>query len=187
MNKTPEELALEAYLAGITDKKAQVNDNKLLAIPTILSNRKKNGWDEKNVQRYEDPEYAKRVGKSISATYSTDEMREVQAMKAAGANSKEHNENIRKARLDAPPRSAETRAKLSVNNVGNNRRCKPVITPHGVYISLKEAGLALIEQGVFNYRPSKAAHTIREYIRAGEDGYKHISREEYMMLTGKEL
>jgi hypothetical protein len=38
MEKSKEELALEAYLAGLTEKKAKVSDNRLIAIRTRLDN-----------------------------------------------------------------------------------------------------------------------------------------------------
>lgn len=153
-----------------------------------IARRELNGWDEKNSARYQDPVYKERWTNSIKDAYADPELRQRQSDIHIGViKSSEHKENIRQARLNSPPRTEETRAKIGETQIGNNKRSKPVTTPYGIYSSLKNAGLALIELGVFTYKPNKAAHSIREYIRDGVSGYAHISKEEYIMLTGKDI
>jgi len=144
---------------------------------------KSQSWIEANTARYKDPSYSKKVGKSISKTYSTDEMREIQAKKAQGQNSIEHNENIRKARLIAPPRSESTKKKISSAQVGNNKRARPVEIPQGIFVSLKEAGLFYNNFKKFN----NGASFIRDKIKRGIEGFRYLTKEEYKDLTGKDI
>jgi hypothetical protein len=57
MKKTPEELALDAYMAGLNAKKLAVSDNKLIAWNAVAKSRTKEEW--------------KNIGKSISKTKLT--------------------------------------------------------------------------------------------------------------------
>jgi hypothetical protein len=109
-------------------------------------------WKKKNEERYSDPEYSKKVGKQISNTYNTPEGKAKQAVKAK-SHSQETKELIRQIQYERPPRSTETRKKLSNAQIGNKKRCRPIRTPIGDFGSLKEAGEA--------YIPIKGSNALR--------------------------
>lgn len=171
-------------LPGLSDEQLHSkNWNKITAARETVKTREKNGWKEKNEQRLQDPEYVKRWSGSIKKAYEDPELRKLQSDIHKGvAKTKEHAENIRQARLSAPPRGQATRDKISQSQIGNTKHCKPVLTPEGVFASLKEAGRHYSTIGLGN----AVAH-LRKRIREQWDGYKHISKEEYILLTGKEL
>jgi hypothetical protein len=116
-------------------------------------------------------------------TTTSKEFSELQSQLKKGIpKSKKHAENIRKARLNAPPRTKETRKKISDAQRGNNKHCKPIITPLGIFMSLKEAGIEYSKSGLIN-----ATNHLRKRIKEKWDGYYYITKEEYILLTGKEL
>lgn len=130
--KTKEELELEEYLAGLSEKKVRCSDNRILGVKLA----------------YQNPELRKRQSELRKGVPLPDE----------------HAESIRRARLNAPPRTEATRAKLSANSEGNSRRCKKIHTPHGVFNSLSEASAAL------NIRAGKIRHMTRD-IRTSHEWY----------------
>jgi hypothetical protein len=90
--------------------------------------------------------------------------------------------------------SAETRAKNSASNkgkklstdhckkvsaslIGTRRGAKPVVTPFGIFDSLKNTALNL----------NKHVDTIARYIKLYPKEYYYITKEEYIMLTGKDI
>ena len=175
--KTPEELALEAYMAGLTEKKLNVSDNMLVGIAHRSSNPE---WHKSNTKRYEDPTYSKRVGKKISETYKSAQGRAVQAAK-----SKPHTEDAKKKIADANTglvKGPEIRAKLSVKKIGNNHRARPIVTPLGIFPSRKDAAEAYLASGKAN-----ALRWIEKWLKTDPKDFYYISKEEYIMLTGKDI
>jgi hypothetical protein len=137
-------------------------------------------WKALNEARYDDPEYAKRVGKKISETYSTAQGRAVQAAK-----SKPHTEDAKKKIADANTglvKGPEIRAKLSVKKIGNNHRARPIITPLGIFPSRKDAAEAYLASGKAN-----ALRWIEKWLKTDPKDFYYISKEEYIMLTGKDI
>ena len=133
-------------------------DNKEMRRQTSIAKRELTGWHEKNKQRYADPEYKERWSNSIKDSYKDPALREHQRNKILGKKlSDETRERIRQVRLTAPPRSAETKKKLSDSQLGNQKRCKPVVTPFGVFSSLKFAAEQLNTQR--NFRNGKKVIT----------------------------
>jgi len=84
------------------------------------------------------------------------------------------------ARLTGREKTAEHIAKVAEKS---KERALPCITPLGVFRSGVEAGLAYNqERGVTNGR-----NAVCNKLKKGVSGYRYISVEEYIMLTGKEL
>ena len=134
-------------------------------------------WHKANTQRYKNPDYAKNVGESIAKTYSSEEMRQLQAKKASFARSEETKKRIRDARLVAPPRSADTRKKIGDKQVGNQKRAKPIVTPYGIFASRKIAAE--------NAPYGNATKHIEKYLKTNPTEYYYITKEEYEQLKGK--
>lgn len=76
--------------------------------------------------------------------------------------------------------TAEHRAKISAGQKGGKGR-QPLLTPHGVFKSRIEA-IKNLTGIVLN-----VARLIDKSTKIKDSGYKYITREEYMMLTGKEI
>lgn len=77
--------------------------------------------------------------------------------------------------------SSEHSAKLSAALIGSSRAARPIITPYGIFKSRNEA----IENLKNNIR--NLARLIDKSTKIEDSGWKYISKEEYIMLTGKEL
>lgn len=171
--KTAEQLALEAleaYMAGLNEKKLNKTDEQILGIQF----RESNGWKEKNQRRRkEDPTYDKRVGAKISQTYSTPEMKAVQASKAQ-PHREETKERIRQIQLVRPPRTKETRKKMGKSKLGNDHHASRIMTPSGSFASYKEAGAWARSQGLTN-----AIRKIQNYVNERPSEFYILSEEEY--------
>ena len=81
--------------------------------------------------------------------------------------------------------SDEARAKLSESKKGKSYggNFKPVLTPYGVFASLKEAGEHEEPITGRKFNPNRFTKLLKD----PNSGYKRISVEEYVMLTGKEV
>jgi hypothetical protein len=175
--KTKEELALEAYMAGLNEKKLNVSDNKIVGIAHRSLNP---DWHKANTKRYEDPLYSKRVGKKISATYQTEEGRAIQAAKSK-PHTEEAKQKIAQANIGLV-KSDDIKQKLSVKKIGNQNRAKPIVTPYGIFSSKKLAAGGLLNAGISN-----AGKKIEKWLKTNVTEYYYISIEEYIMLTGKDI
>jgi hypothetical protein len=120
------------------------------------------------------------VGKKISESYRTTPGRAVQAAK-----SKPHTEDAKKKIADANTglvKGPEIRAKLSVKKIGNNHRARPIVTPLGIFPSRKDAAEAYLASGKAN-----ALRWIEKWLKTDPNDFYYISKEEYIMLTGKDI
>ena len=144
----------------------------------VLDRSKDSEWYNANIKRLEDPEYSKRVGKSISKTYSTEEGRKKQSAKQH-PQTEDAKEKIRLANLGKQRKGESWIQGMAEKQKGNTARCKPIVTPIGIFKSLGEA---VEPTGISIGR-------LRKYTRTlpWSKEYYHISKEEYIMLTGKEL
>jgi len=81
--------------------------------------------------------------------------------------------------------SDEARAKLSESKKGKSYggNFKPVLTPYGVFASLKEAGEHEEPITGRKFNPNRFTALLKDPT----SGYKRISVEEYIMITGKEV
>lgn len=77
-------------------------------------------------------------------------------------------------------KTAEHEAKVAAKN---KERGRPCITPLGIFRSGVEAGLAYN-----NHRGStNGKNAVNSALKKGKPGYKYITIEEYIMLSGKEI
>lgn len=103
-------------------------------------------------------------------------------------------DNTYQAVCNAKP---EVRAKISASMTGKEKtvehlakvaaktqeRAKPVITPWGVFRSGKLAGIVYNEMNGVRNGKNHVSH----HAKKGTPGYKFITLEEYIMLTGKDV
>lgn len=119
-----------------------------------------------------------------------------------GPSTEEHKSNISKAQLEnggngpsnhteetkikiakklsGKKHSDQHRANISAGQLGGKGR-QPLLTPHGVFKSRAEAIKNL--KGIVNNIP----RVIAKLTKVEDSGWKYISKEEYIMLTGKDL
>jgi len=190
---------LQAYLAGKTEKDLNVSDNRLLA-----SNNRSQEWYEKTAKRNKEnadnleirkkisektkgrkinPESAKKAvetrkkngntqawNKGISSSLET--RKKLSAVNLGKTISEEVKTKISHAQLNL---TDEQKLKKALGNKGKNRR--PLITPKGVFPSQEDAAI------FYNV----STQTIRSRRDKFPKEYYFISREEYIMLTGKDI
>lgn len=133
-----------------------------------------------NRRRIEDPDYDKKVGAKISETYLTPEGRKIQASK-----SKPHTEEaiikIKNAR-QYQVFDQNAKDKMSLKKKGNNNRVRPIVTPLGIFPSRKEAAQAYLDSGKLN-----ALKWIEKWLKTDTAHFYYITKEEYVLLTGKDI
>ena len=158
----------------------EIPDDAVVKKQTQIAKRELSGWYEKNKERYKDEEFKERWKKSIKDRYEDPEVREKQRQSVLGVPKTEiHRQRVREARLKAPPRSADTRKKLSDSQLGNQKRAKPIVTPFGVFASLKLAGDQL--NILRNFRNGRKV--VCGMMQKNPKEYYYITREEYDNLT----
>jgi flagellar biosynthesis GTPase FlhF len=169
------------------EKLLNTNWNRIAGAREAVNAREQTGWKAKNEKRYEDPEYARRVAKSISETYSTPEGRKKQSDKQH-PQTEETKQKLHLAFVGKIRKGEDWVADMAKTQKGNNFRAKPVITPMGVFASKKTAAAFYIDN----------EHTTRKtipsvicwidvQIKKPNSGFSFISKEEYIILTGKDI
>ena len=200
MEKTNEELALESYMASITEKKLAVSDNRLLGNAKRRNNpnwRKnqtqallnaketehyKNSFDKAMHDRKQNPEYKKQAQEAVKRrdsnpgrlTEQADIMRNVRA----------HPDY--KEKMQALHASEEW---LSKNREKARKTYKPFVCPQGIFNSLKECVIYFIDNNVLPTRANRNSIVkwLNTKIKQEPTAYYYISQEEYIMLTGKDI
>lgn len=164
---------------------------------------------EANRKKHADPEYKKAyeagrkkidqkaVGKKMAADpeWQRKHKEQVSKLKDNPIFMKKTAEN-NKAKVNDPEYRKNLQAGIDKRNASPEwqamqaERRKPVLTPYGAFDGVKIAALALIEMGVANADVKNpivsASGMIRYNIKTKKDGWAWISKEEYIMLTGKE-
>jgi len=84
------------------------------------------------------------------------------------------------ASMTGKEKTAEHNAKVAAKN---KERAIPCITPLGVFRSGVEAGLAYNE----SRDVTNGKNAVNGALKKGRPGYRYITIEEYIMLTGKDL
>lgn len=120
----------------------------------------------------------------ISGMLGKTHSEESRAKIAAASSERKHTEETKKKISQAKSgktRSIEHSAKLSAVLKGSSRAARPIITPFGIYKSRQEAINEL------SNKIRNLARLIDKLTKIEDSGWKYISKQEYIMLTGKEL
>jgi len=139
---------------------------------SIKSDAERKEIGDASRKNWADPKYKKKLSKKLSKTFSTPEMRAVQASKSK-PHTKEAKEKIRQANLGLV-HSKERVEKNRQQSTGNQRRCKPFMTPSGAFASKKLAEDWATEFGVGN-----ANGKIGKWLKTKPEEFYYISKEEY--------
>jgi hypothetical protein len=143
----------------------------------IVNSRSQNGWYEKNLERYKDPEYRKRVSKSISEAYQTEQGREKQRLKALKTASEATRQKLREANLGKKRRGQDWVAKMAATKLGNGYGNKPFHTPSGIFPSKRLAADWATAQGLCN-----ANGKFDRWLKKRPDEFYYITREQFDQL-----
>ncbi len=154
---------LEAIRKGA---KKRNEENKEWYKNIAESNRKKvnTDWKEKNAkilkERAKDPEWQAKHADAMKKKFDDPEY------------VKKHAEAM-KSRTEDPKFMAKMKTIAF----------KPIITPYGVFASITLAGLHEEKITGKKFNPNRFTKLLKEI----NSGYKRITREEYIMLTGKDI
>ena len=167
--KTPQELALEAYLAGLTDKKVKISDqyivNHNIAMKELAVKRKTNSTYK---QRHSEIKKAERADPEKKKLWQ-------QALKD-GWDKPGVRENKSKSVLEVLSRPGMLEAAQQRARKNARKSMRPCISPEGLFESKKAwAECTGFSGDLFAYRAKKMP-----------EEYHYISQEEYIMLTGKD-
>lgn len=127
---------------------------------------------QSSAQRWQNQDYKEKVSKKIKDTFSTDEMRAVQAKKAKPV-TEETKEKLRQANLGLK-HSKERVNKMKAKRKGQAVYHKCFKTPSGAFPSKKAATEWSLEKGVRN-----PAGKFDKWIKERPDEFYYISKEEY--------
>jgi len=146
--------------------------NQRRAQTTEYKKLRKNIMDEK----YADPEYKKWQEERVKATFADPEKKaQMEKAHKDALSTPEYKENFTKAMQ----KRNETDWAKNVRAA----RCKPIVlTQYGIYSSATNAGLDLISKGVPNARKK-----VQHWLKTDPKNCYYITKEEYIMLTGKDL
>ena len=201
--KTPEELALEAYLAGLTGKKASVSDNRLIA-----TNNRSDEWHKKTAERNRrnatnveinkkigDAHRGKKVSKeSIEKRINTWRKNGNKAFGGKGSTgypawnkgkelSEEHKKNLSDSNKGKKKKDS-IKSRLQITGA----KCKAVSIPEGIFWSRTLAAKYIFNNNLTNLKTwqSVGVWLSRKLNNHSDTDYKFISQEEYIMLTGED-
>jgi hypothetical protein len=201
--KTPEELALDAYLAGLTEKKVRVSDNYIIAANNRTVDHYIGSMTDPDVRkaieekRKEGMERAKQEGKfstGLKNRYKKDSERKKTSliMKKVHENLTEEEKNrrneasrkkwadpkVKKQASESHKRQwADPEKRKRLGATMKAIRQTPIMTPDGPFPDTTSAGE--------HYGLTSATILYRRKKYPKE--YYYITKEEYIMLTGKEL
>ena len=158
---------LDEVLAGLmTEKNMAKNDKKIIAIayashvslndPIAIKNRA-----DGIIKRSQNPDWHKNRNKSLQDIFETEEWKK--------ANSK----GLEKR---------EENGWLEKNRASNKKKQTPCITPLGIFSGVNEAGKYYDE----TKNRKCGATVVCRNLKRNAEGYRYITQEEYIMLTGKD-
>jgi len=168
--KTKEELELEEYLAGLTEKKARCNDNYIVNHDYAMK--------QLAVKRKTDVEWQTNQGKRIKADRNNPEKKEQWKQSLRDGWNKpgvrERKSASQKASYQADPELLKKKQDVARRN---GRNCaRPCYSPEGIFESSRIwAEVVGHSRDLFGYRARKMP-----------DKYYYITKEEYTKLTGKD-
>ena len=140
---------------------------------------------ENNRRKAQDPEFRAKL-KEAKAKYNDDPeyRRKLREARARYVGDPEYHAKLKAAAENRSANNKEWRERVTKNR-------KPVLTPHGAFGSINDAGKELLEQGhltTTSVTPMAAIKLkIKWMIKHYPQEWKFISIEEYIMLTGKDL
>jgi hypothetical protein len=138
---------------------------------------------ESSAERWKDPVYNDRVSAKIKQSFSSEEMREVQAAKFRGLKvSEQVKQRLKEHNTGKQRKGQDWIADMAEKKKGNGCHNKPFLTPSGAFPSKKQAVDWATKHGVRN-----AAGKFDAWLKIPESGFKYISNDEYKQLKDQPL
>jgi hypothetical protein len=195
--KTKEEIAFEAYVAGLNEKKLKVSDNRIIALqmrskdPNWIEKhsnanekRKEFGnseeWKEFTRSLNQRPEW--RIKNAEANKKRNENPENVIAFKKAMEKRSENEEWLKNVRSRSQNRSEEWLQSLRKAKAMEGT---PIVTPEGAFLKFSEG--VRYYMPIWNLKKGGADYRLRKLLNDEnvKDFYR-ISHEEYFMLTGKD-
>jgi hypothetical protein len=147
-----------------------VSDEKLLTTnwnyASAIKEREQKGWQDSNKERWQDLDWKKTHDEKVKKVMQTELYKT------------NHAAGVIKRTLDPAWHDANRKA-----------RFKPIVTPYGIFNSLDSASIE-IHLGKFlsNRKTVISVRTfIRSAIKNASKEFYYITKEKYIMLTGKDI
>lgn len=134
-----------------------------------------------NAKRAADPEWQRKQKERNKKFPSDPEWKKNHADAIAKRNSNPEWQKKHKERMIALASDPEW--KKNMLTATKKSRMKPCITPFGIFATGAEAGLVYSEK----YNVAAGNSAVCRHLKKGTEGYRYITVEEYILLTGKEL
>lgn len=119
-------------------------------------------------QRSNNPSFIKTLTESINKRELTDEVRS----------------KLGSGRRGLPPPNKGKKRSTSTLDRMSKSQSKPILTPNGAFLSKKEATIHYMV--IWKLKFAGAEYRIGKLLNANDSGFKRITKEEYIMLTGKD-
>jgi hypothetical protein len=196
MKKTPEELALDAYMAGLNAKKLAVSDNRIIAF-----NQRSNNPKWKQSQRNAD-EKRKEFGNSKEwkeHTRQLNQREEWRANNLKGIQSRDpiqQSKSIKQAKdkqgfeklSEIAQKIANSRGEEWLNNLRKTKALEgtPIVTPEGAFLKFSDGVKHYMP--IWNLKKGGADYRLRKFLNdENNKEFFKISHEEYIILTGIDI
>jgi type II secretory pathway pseudopilin PulG len=149
-------------------------------------------------QRDSDPNYIKNKNEGITKRTNSEDWKRKQKENAAKLSAnphwqKEHANRNKKLALDSKwieqnnkgvqKRIDDPNWNKNVRNAARKNFAKPCITPLGIFPTGVEAGKAYNE----SRKVTNGNNAVCNALKKGKEGYRYITVEEYILLTGKNI
>lgn len=107
------------------------------------------------------------------------------ARRQEGIKRRTENKIGREKQLEGIARRDAENIEWAKNKAEGTRRslAKPCVTPYGVFFTGADAGRRYNEL----YNIKTGINRVCKFLKTGKEGYRYISIEEYIMLTGKDI
>lgn len=117
-------------------------DEQAINRATGIEKRKENGWHKKNELYRRDPEYIAKVSHAVKQFYNTDEGKQKQRAKRH-PQTESTREKIKSANAGKIRKGEAWIKNMAEKQKGNKNRAKKIMTPMGLFDSLKDASKAI--------------------------------------------
>jgi hypothetical protein len=132
-----------------------------------------------NREKAKDPIIKQKQSLATSMLSKTDEYKNAFN---SGMNKRNLSAEWKENMLIGTAKRSETDWKINQPKALREKLAKPILTPYGVFASITDAVNFELANGLSN-----ANKKVYAWLKNTTSGYRYISKEEYIMLTGKEI
>jgi hypothetical protein len=165
-------------LPGLSDEELYKKNWTLIASSReVVKTREQNGWYEKNAKAHKDKDM-KAIAPLISKTaVETRKQKGWKEKWLLTINERNNSEVYKTTTLEAIKRRTQSKDWQEKNKEARKQFLKPIVTPFGIFQSVKEALKEL----------NRSEGWLMNQRKKFPNEYYLVSQEEYIMLTGKDI